>query len=146
MSSYITSTKILAAFLISLTIIISISLIENGNHSTNKIIEIVWGISGSLIHCLLFYGAHKKIKVALIVWIVLACLELIIPTYFLVSLLNLIHEKSEKYWNATNGTKIFDVILLLADILLQISTIVIVTKAKKKIDEEERGGIFIRLY
>jgi hypothetical protein len=99
-----------------------------------------------LIHCLLFYGAHKKNKVALIVWIVLACLELIIPTYFLVSLLNLIHEKSEKYWNATNGTKIFDVILLLADILLQILTIVIVIKAKKKIDEEEKGGIFIRLY
>ncbi len=84
MSNYITSTKILAVFLIILSIITSISLAVNGNPKTKKPGEIIWGLIGTLIHCLLFYGAHKKNKVVITSWIVLACVELIIPIYFLV--------------------------------------------------------------
>ena len=46
----------------------------------------------------------------------------------------------------SNVQKIFDMILLLANIFTQMFTIAIATKAKKKIEEEEQGGIFIRLY
>lgn len=146
MSNYITSAKILAVFLIFLSVISPIFLIENRNSNIKTFSEIIWGICGSLIHCLLFYGVHKKNKIALIIWIALACMELIVPTYFLVSISSFLHENSKDYQNVLSGEKIFDVVLLLANIIIQTLTIVIASKAKKKIEEEESGGIFIRLY
>ena len=146
MSNYITSTKFLAVFLIFLSVISPISLIEDRNSNAQTFSEIIWGICGSSIHCLLFYGAHKKNKVILIIWTALACMELIAPTYYLVSISNLLDEKSKENQNLSSGRKVFDIVLLLANIILQTFTIVIVSKAKKKIEEEESGGIFIRLY
>ena len=149
MSNYITTTKVLAIFLILLSIISSVFLTLNGNPKrTTKSCEIVWGIIGTLIHCLLFYGAQKKSKIAFTIWIFLAGLELIVPIYLLIlegSFLfeNEIFIKEDK---VPNGLKIFDIILLIADIFTQIFTIAFATKAKKKIEEEEQGGIFIRLY
>ena len=149
MSNYITTTKVLAIFLILLSIISSVFLTLNGNPKrTTKSCEIVWGIIGTLIHCLLFYGAQKKSKIAFTIWIFLAGLELIVPIYLLIlegSFLfeNEIFVKEDK---VSNGLKIFDIILLIADIFTQIFTIAFATKAKKKIEEEEQGGIFIRLY
>ena len=146
MSNYITTTKVLAIFLILLSIISSVFLTLNGNPKrTTKSCEIVWGIFGTLIHCLLFYGAQKKSKIALTLWIFIAGLELIVPIYILISS----EIENETFINEdkiSNGQKIFDMILLLANIFIQIFTIAIATKAKKKIEEEEQGGIFIRLY
>ena len=141
MSNFITTTKVLAIFLILLSIISSVFLTLNGNPKrTTKSCEIVWGIFGTLIHCLLFYGAQKKSKIALTLWIFIAGLELIVPIYILIS------SEIENEGKISNGQKIFDMILLLANIFIQIFTIAIATKAKKKIEEEEQGGIFIRLY
>ena len=146
MSNFITTTKVLAIFLILLSIISSVFLTLNGNPKrTTKSCEIVWGIIGTLIHCLLFYGAQKKSKIAFTIWIFIACLELIVPIYILISS----EIENETFINEdkiSNGQKIFDMILLLANIFIQIFTIAIATKAKKKIEEEEQGGIFIRLY
>ena len=146
MSNLITTTKVLAIFLILLSIISSVFLTLNGNPKrTTKSCEIVWGIIGTLIHCLLFYGAQKKSKIAFTIWIFIACLELIVPIYILISS----EIENETFINEdkiSNGLKIFDIILLLANIFTQIFTIAIATKAKKKIEEEEQGGIFIRLY
>ena len=148
MSNFITTTKVLAIFLILLSIISSVFLTLNGNpNRTTKSCEIVWGIIGTLIHCLLFYGAQKKSKIAFTIWIFIACLELIVPIYILI-LSGIFMFENETFINEdkTNGLKIFDIILLLANIFTQIFTIAIATKAKKKIEEEEQGGIFIRLY
>ena len=146
MSNYITTTKVLAIFLILLSIISSVFLTLNGNPKrTTKSCEIVWGIIGTLIHCLLFYGAQKKSKIVFTIWIFIAGLELIVPIYILISS----EIENETFINEdkiSNGQKIFDMILLLANIFIQIFTIAIATKAKKKIEEEEQGGIFIRLY
>ena len=149
MSNYITTTKVLAVFLILLSIISSVFLTLNGNPKrTTKSCEIVWGIIGTLIHCLLFYGAQKKSKIAFTIWIFIAGLELIVPIYILI-LTGIFMFENETFKNEdkiSNGLKIFDVILLLANIFTQMFTIAIATKAKKKIEEEEQGGIFIRLY
>ena len=146
MSNFITTTKVLAIFLILLSIISSVFLTLKGSPKrTTKSCEIVWGIIGTLIHCLLFYGAQKKSKIALTLWIFIAGLELIVPIYILISS----EIENETFINEdkiSNGQKIFDMILLLANIFIQIFTIAIATKAKKKIEEEEQGGIFIRLY
>ena len=146
MSNFITTTKVLAIFLILLSIISSVFLTLNGNPKrTTKSCEIVWGIIGTLIHCLLFYGAQKKSKIVFTIWIFIAGLELIVPIYILISS----EIENETFINEdkiSNGQKIFDMILLLANIFIQIFTIAIATKAKKKIEEEEQGGIFIRLY
>ena len=171
MSNYVTTTKFLAICLIVLRFISSISLIANGNSRSTKLGEISWGIIGALIHGLLLYGAHKKNKTVLTVWIVIASLELVVPIYFLVLIGNYLQMKSKKknyqsvslkfvfrihidlfilaamtHEDISIGMKIFDTILLLADVFFHILAIVITAKAKKKIDEEENGGSFVRLY
>jgi uncharacterized membrane protein len=149
MSNYITTTKVLAIFLILLSIISSVFLTLNGSSKrTTTSCEIVWGIIGTLIHCLLFYSAQKKSRIAFTIWIFIAGLELIVTIYILI-LLSIFMFENETFINEdkiSNGQKIFDMILLVANIFTRIFTIAIATKAKKKIEEEEQGGIFIRLY
>ena len=61
------------------------------------------------------------------------------------SISSLLHEKSKDYQNVSSGRNIFDVMLLLANIIMQTFTIVITSKATLKNIKEERGGILTQL-